>query len=304
MNQRYVLMRRPVFPSRQIAYQRMTPSGMRTSTGSGSGGCLRIVFGLAIAAFAVISFFGSKQYNPVTGEDQYVTITKEQEIALGLQSAPEMAAEFGGLDQDIRVQNFVDEIGQKLVNESFASQAEYPFEFTVLADDQTVNAFALPGGQVFITRGLLNLVDTEGELAAVLGHEIVHVVARHSAEQIAQQQLTQGLTGALVMATYDPENPASMGTAQVAMLISQLISMKFSREDEIQSDQMGVRVISEAGFDPRAMISVMRKMEQSSGGMNQLEFFSTHPSYENRLQSIQNAINTIFPNGVPGSLIP
>ena len=161
MNQRYVFIRRPAFPSRQVVYQRMTPSGMRASTGGSRGGCLRIVFGLAVAAFALISFLGSKQYNPVTGEDQYVSITKEQEIALGLQSAPEMAAEFGGLDQDIRVQNFVDEIGQKLVNESFASQAEYPFEFTVLADDQTVNAFALPGGQVFVTRGLLNMVETE-----------------------------------------------------------------------------------------------------------------------------------------------
>lgn len=304
MNPRYVIIRRPAFPTRQVAYQRMTPSGMQRSTGAGGSSCMRIVIGLAVAIFAIISFLGSKQYNPVTGEDQYVTITKEQEIALGLQSAPEMAAEFGGLDQDIRVQNFLDEIGQKLVNESFAIQADYPFEFTVLADDQTVNAFALPGGQVFITRGLLNLMETEGELAAVLGHEIVHVVARHSAEQIAQAQLAQGLTGALVMATYDPENPSSMGTAQVAMLISQLVSMKFGREDEIQSDEYGVRLVSEAGYDPRSMISVMQKLQESSGGAGQVEFFSTHPSYENRLTSIQNAISTLFPNGVPDSLIP
>ena len=78
-----------------------------------------------------------------------------------------------------------------------------------------------------------------------MGHEIVHVIARHSAQQIAQAQLAQGLTGALVMATYDPENPASMGTAQVAMLISQLVTMKFGREDEIQSDELGVRVMAE-----------------------------------------------------------
>jgi predicted Zn-dependent protease len=87
---------------------------------------------------------------------------------------------------------------------------EYQYDFHVLQDDQTINAFALPGGQIFITRGLLDNLSTEGEVAGVLGHEIAHVVARHSAEQIAKQQLTQGLTGAVVLATYDPDNPASM----------------------------------------------------------------------------------------------
>lgn len=174
-----------------------------------SGGCLRIGVALLVAALAVVSFLGSKQFNPVTGEDQYVSITQEQEIAMGLQATPEMEAEFGGLEPDPDYQAAVDEVGQTLVRGSIAAPSGYPFEFHVLADPQTVNAFALPGGQVFITRALVDRLETEGQLAAVLGHEVVHVLARHSAEQIAQAQLTEGITGAVLIASYDPENRAA-----------------------------------------------------------------------------------------------
>ncbi len=187
-----------------------------------SGGCLRIGIALAVAAFAIISFLGSKTYNPVTGQDQYISITQEQEIALGVQAAPEMEAQFGGLEPDQDYQTIVQYVGNYIINNSEAAQSGYPFEFHVLADQKTVNAFALPGGQIYITRALIDKFETEGQVAGVLAHEIMHVLARHSAEQIAQAQLAEGLTGALVLATYDPDNPSSMRTAQVAMLISQL----------------------------------------------------------------------------------
>jgi predicted Zn-dependent protease len=285
------------FPSRQSAGLRLFPQ--QTTSGSG---CIRLVIGLAVAAFALLSFLGSKQTNPVTGQDQYITITQEQEIALGLQSAPEMEAQFGGLETDPRYQNAVQVIGDKLVKESFASQANYPFEFHVLADAQTVNAFALPGGPVYITRALMDLFKTEGEVASVLAHEISHVIARHSAEQISTQQLTQGLTGAVVMATYDPNNPSSMATAEVAMLIGQLVDMKFSRDDEIIADSMGVKVMGQANYDPRMMVTVMKILE-SAGSGNGIEFFSTHPSPENRIGKIEQAITDLYPGGVPGGMI-
>ena len=285
------------FPSRQDVGQRMYPQ----QSASGSG-CIRIVLALAVAAFAVISFLGSRQTNPVTGQDQYITITKDQEIALGLQSAPEMEAQFGGLEPDSRYQNAVQIIGAKLVKESFASQADYPFEFHVLADAQTVNAFALPGGPVYVTRALLDQMQTEGEVASVLAHEISHVVARHSAEQISSQQLTQGLTGAVVMATYDPNNPSSMATAEVAMLIGQLVDMKFSRNDENIADTMGVKVMSQANYDPRSMVAVMNILEKAGSG-NGVEFFSTHPSPDNRLARIEQAITDLYPSGVPSGMI-
>lgn len=289
--------RRIVIPSRSVAQRRMYPQQSRSS------GCFRILIALAIAAFALISFFGSKQYNPVTGQDQYITISEEQEIALGLQSAPEMAAQFGGLEPNPSYQNLVNEVGNKLVRKSFASQSDYPFEFHVLADRNVVNAFALPGGQIFITRALMDEMDTEGQLAGVLAHEIVHVIARHSAERIAEMQLAQGLTGALVMATYDPDDPSSMRTAQVAALISQIVQMKFGRDDELMADSYGVRIMAEASYDPRKMVEVMEILHAASGSGPTIEFFSTHPSPDNRIGRIQEAIDELHPNGVPSGMI-
>jgi predicted Zn-dependent protease len=268
-----------------------------------SGGCLRLGIALAVAGFAIISFLGSKVYNPVTGQDQYITITEEQEIALGIQAAPEMAAQFGGLEPDQDYQDVIDYVGEYLVENSMAGSTNYPFDFHVLADRQTVNAFALPGGQIFITRALVDEFETEGHVAGVLAHEITHVIARHGAERIAESQLAEGLTGALVLATYDPDNPGSMRTAQVALLIGQLVQMKFGRDDEITSDVLGVEIMSQAGYDPRAMIDVMRILEAASGGGPSVEFFSTHPSPDNRIERIKAAITGVYPNGVPEGLI-
>ena len=174
----------------------------------------------------------------------------------------------------------------------------------MLADQTTVNAFALPGGPVFITEALMRKLDTHGQLAGVLGHEIGHVVGRHGAEHIAKQQLTQGLTGAAVLATYDPQNPASRGSAADVAMIGQLVNMRFGRADELESDNLGVRFMAEAGYDPRAMKRVMEILAESGGGGRQPEFFSTHPNPENRIARIDEAIATQFPGGVPSGLEP
>lgn len=266
------------------------PSAGR-SRGSSVGG--RLIFAAIIAIVSLISYFGSRQDNPVTGETQYIGITVDQEIALGLQAAPQMAAEFGGEDPDANAQALVDEIGNLLVQSSAASQTPYEYEFHLLEDEQTINAFALPGGQIFITRALFDRLQTEGELAGVLGHEIGHVVARHSAEHIAKAQLTEGLTGAAVIATYDPDNPASANTAQIAMLIGQMINMKFGREDELESDFLGVCFINDAGYNPEELIRVMQVLAEASQGNAPPEFFSTHPNPERRIERIQEAIQNV-----------
>ncbi|TFH66707.1 MAG: M48 family peptidase [Gemmatimonadales bacterium] len=283
---------------RSYIRQRVAPRASASS-----GGCLRIGIALLMAAVAVISFLGSKQFNPVTGEDQYVSMTQDQEILMGLQAAPEMAAQFGGLDPNPEYQAVVGEIGSNLVRGSAAAPSGYPFEFHVLADQQTVNAFALPGGQVFITRALVDRIETEGQLAAVLGHEIVHVLARHSAEQIAQMQLTQGITGAVLIASYDPDNPSSQQIAQMAVLVGQMVNMKYGRDDELQADSLGVQIMGDAGYDPRSMIDVMQILAESSPARLP-EFFSTHPNPENRIVRIEEAIQLLYPEGVPAGLIP
>lgn len=266
---------------------------------------MMLLIALAMAAFALFSYFSSSEVNPITGEKQYVSLSKEQEIQLGFASAPEMEAQFGGLHPDAEAQALVDDVCAQIISNSAAANSDYQFECNLLADSQTINAFALPGGPVYITAALLSRLETVGQLAGVLGHEIGHVVARHSSQQIAKQQLTQGLTGAAVMAAYDPENPrGSQYAAQMAILVGQVVNMKYGRDDELESDRLGVQFISEAGYDPRALIGVMEILAESSEGPRQPEFFSTHPNPDNRIGEIQAAIEAEFPNGVPAGLIP
>lgn len=269
-------------------YYRTTPTRRRSSGCSG-----RLIMAAVIAAFTLFSYFSSRQDNPVTGETQYIDITPEQEIALGLEAAPQMAQEFGGLDENPNDQAMVDEIGNRIVQNSPAGSSPYVFDFHLLDDDQTINAFALPGGQIFITRALYDKLQTEGELAGVLGHEIGHVVARHSAEHIAKAKLTEGLTGAAVIASYDPDNPSSASRAQIAVLIGQLINLKFGREDELESDYLGVCFLNDAGYDPNELVGVMKVLEAAQTGDRPPEFFSTHPDPGNRIQRIQEAIQNI-----------
>ncbi|HZI89324.1 MAG TPA: M48 family metalloprotease [Candidatus Polarisedimenticolia bacterium] len=261
----------------------------------------RLLIGLVIAVISLLSYYGVSQKNPITGETQHIALTRDQEIALGLESAPEMAAEFGGLDPDESVQADVAAVGKRVVEQSDAAGTQYEFSFHVLADPETVNAFALPGGPVFITRGLLKRLENEAQLAGVLGHETGHVIARHSAAQIAKSRLAQGLVTAAGAAGSD-DGSGGQHAAQVAAVVAQMVQLRYGRGDEIQADTLGVRLMSEAGYDPRALIDVMRILESSGGAERPPEFMSSHPDPGNRRGVIQRAIETRFPSGVPENL--
>jgi predicted Zn-dependent protease len=253
-------------------------------------GLLRILFALFAAIAAAFTYFTNTEKNPVTGENQRISMSVEQEIALGLQAAPKMAEQFGGLSTDRKASEMVKRVGQKIVNTTVAESSPYRFDFHLLADTKTINAFALPGGQIFMTQGLLKRLKNEDQLAGVLGHEIGHVIGRHSAEHLAKAKLTEGLTGAAVIATYDPGNPRSMGTATVAALIGNMLTMKFGRDDELESDRFGVNFVADAGYRPEAMIEVMKILGEAGGSDRPVEFFSTHPNPENRITKIKQAI--------------
>jgi predicted Zn-dependent protease len=269
-----------------------------------AGGASKWIIALIIVIISIVTYCSSSSFNPITNEEQYVALTVDQEVVLGLQTAPQMAEQFGGLHPDQRVQALVDEIGRQIVAQSDAKNTEYQFEFSVLADEETVNAFALPGGPIFITAGLLRQLETEGQLAGVLGHEIGHVVARHAAEHLAKAQLTEGLSGAAVIVASDPDNPSSsQQAAAVAAVVGQLVNMRYGREDELESDRLGVRFMADAGYDPRGMVRVMEILAEAGGGAQQSEFFSTHPNPDRRIEQIQAAIQEEFPEGVPEGLI-
>jgi predicted Zn-dependent protease len=130
----------------------------------------------------------------------------------------------------------------------------------------------------------LKLLENEDQLAGVLGHEIGHVVGRHSAERIAKQNLTQGIIQGVLVGSSD------YSAAQTAAMIGNLINMKYGREDELESDKLGVFIMSDSGYDPEQMLGVMRILKKAAGGRRVPEFQSTHPSPENRMERIKQAI--------------
>ncbi|MER0438370.1 M48 family metalloprotease [Emticicia sp. W12TSBA100-4] len=258
-----------------------------------SGLKFRFIIGIVMAIVALISYYSKNQVNPITGEKQHIDLTPEQEVAMGLQSASQMAQEYGGLYNDNEVQQQIKSVGYKLVKQvvdevkSKGATVPYQFDFHVLADDQTVNAFALPGGQMFITVGLLKRLKSEDQLAGVLGHEIGHVIHRHSAQQMAKSDFYNGLVGAVATATSDG---TGMGGGQIAQYVAQIQQMKFGRNDELQSDEFGVKYLIKAGYNPNAMIEVMEILAEASGGQQRDEFMSSHPSPENRIAKIKEHI--------------
>lgn len=241
---------------------------------------IRIFIGLAIVAFAYFNKCSNTETNPYTGREQHITMNADQEIAIGLQSAPEMAQQHGGLYPDEKLQAFVDAVGNRLVNNSVAQETPYKYDFHLLADDRTINAFALPGGQCFITYALFRQLN-EAQLAGVLGHEIGHVIGRHSAERIAESQYWQQITmGASV--------GADMG--DIVGSIGQNTLLTNGRDDELESDELGVLFMIQSGYDPNEMIKVMEILKAAAGPNRVPEFQSTHPDPENRIEKIREAI--------------
>jgi predicted Zn-dependent protease len=294
------------FPRRSNPYQgdpRQQAFGGRSQ---GSSLKARLLIAAVIAIFALVSYYGrAMDENKITGEKERVAFSDEaDEVVLGLQAAPEMVQMHGGPSRDREAQATVSRIGNELLDgldkQLQAEGRENPyrenFKFTLLNDPNTVNAFALPGGQVFITAALYRDLKTEGQLAGVLGHEIGHVIERHGNKRMAQNQLFQGLAAAGGVAGGDQQS------AQMAQAVAQMVQMKYGRGDELASDKWGVRLTYLAGYDPRAMIGVMEVLDNASGGAAPPEFFSTHPKPANRVAYIEQVIAEEFPDGVPNGL--
>ncbi|HEX4054299.1 MAG TPA: M48 family metalloprotease [Tepidisphaeraceae bacterium] len=265
----------------------MTYFGYGYGSGGGSGINLRLIIGVAVILFGVISYYTHETVNPTTGERQHVAMSAQDEIALGLQSAPQMAAQMGGEvpQTDPRARE-VSHIGQRIVQRSEAGKSPYHYQYHLLSDTQTVNAFALPGGQVFITLGLYQKLGDEAELAAVLGHETGHVVERHVAQQIEKSRLGQSIVLGTGIAASGNRN--GFATWAMADLANEMVQLKFSREDESQADERGLEFMTEAGYDPRAMIDVMNILKQVGAGGHTPEFLETHPDPGNRIQAIES----------------
>lgn len=262
---------------------------------------IRLGLSLVFMLFGLLSYCSSTAENPITGENQRVQLTPNEEIALGQQGAPEVARQFGGLYPDDTLQAYVSEIGQRVVQNSPAGQAPYPFQFYLLSDPQTINAFALPGGPIFITLAMLKALDTEAQLAGVLGHEIGHVVARHGAEQLARQRLGSLLVQAIgIAASDDPQSGRQ--AAMVAQAVNQLVNLRYGRDDELESDRLGFDFMVDANYDPEGIVELMAILNSTRQGEQPPEFLSSHPNPGNRIERLEALTTEAFPNGVPPEL--
>lgn len=257
-----------------------------TEGGGGLGG--RFIGAIIIAIIGLIMYMTQVQDNPVTHEKQHVAISPAQEVRLGLESAPLMSKEMGGEVPASDPRSIeVKKIGEEIVNNTDAKKSPWKFQFHLLADQNTINAFALPGGQVFITLGLLNKLQTEAQLAGVLSHEMGHVIERHTAQQMAKSQLGQMLVLAVGTGASDPRNPSTLYSPMVlASVVNHMFQLHYSREDESEADLWGLKLMSQVGYNPRAMIQVMEILKASGPRGHMPELFQTHPNPDLRIQQI------------------
>lgn len=254
-----------------------------------------------VGALLLLSLTACVQ-NPVSGESDFVTMSEDSEISIGRANHPKIVAEYGRYE-DEALQQYVQSVGDKLAAVSHRKGLIY--RFTVL-DSPVINAFALPGGYIYITRGLMSYLNSEAELAAVLGHEIGHVTARHGVrQQSAAQAANIGYTiGAILVPGLG--NAASQNLFN--MLGGALLS-GYGREHELESDGLGAEYLARAGYEPKAMLDVIRVLKNQASfaeaeakrqGKEPRAYhgvFASHPDNDTRLQSVVGAANQyVVPN--------
>ncbi len=247
---------------------------------------LPLLFLAKIARFALVLVIAVTanqcSVNPVTGKKELSFMSESQEKQMGASYHPQVMSEFGEYN-DPKLQTYINEIGQKMAK--ISHRPTLPFQFKVV-DSEVVNAFAVPGGYVYFTRGILAHFNNEAQLAGVLGHEIGHVTARHGAQQQTQQMLGQiALVGAMI---------ASPKLAQFGNELSQgmqLLFLKFGRDDESQSDMLGVNYSSKIGFDAREMAGFFNTLARMGGGERVPTFLSTHPDPGDRNVNVKSMAN-------------
>ncbi|MBX6321399.1 MAG: M48 family metallopeptidase [Rhodospirillaceae bacterium] len=235
-----------------------------------------------LGLFMVLALLAGCAQAPVTGREQLIIVPQDQVAAAGAQASQEVIKE-KGIAHDPRLEAVIQRVGPRVAQASDAPNLDWRF---VLIDDDTPNAFALPGGFVGVNRGLFKLVDSDAELAAVLGHEIGHVAARHHAERLSRQALVE--TGLSAV--------SGQVSPQLAPLLAQAatlgVVLPFSREQEAEADHIGLIYMARAGYDPHAAVTVWQKFESVGGAPP--EFLSTHPSPGNRVQEL----NALMPEAM------
>lgn len=224
---------------------------------------------------------------PVTGRKQLLLISEQQEIRMGLTSFREILGK-EKLSTDAELNARVQRIGQRIA--AATGRHDYPWEFKVIDNDKVQNAFALPGGKVAVYTGLLPLAQDDAGLAAVIAHEVAHVIARHGGERLSQEMVVAGLTVATVVAASDsPNRDLYAGLLGAGATVG--ILLPYSRLHEAEADRLGMIFMAKAGYDPRAALALWQRMVRAAKDKPRPpEWLSTHPADETRIREIERAL--------------
>ena len=220
--------------------------------------------------------------NAVTGQEELMFFSEDKDVELGDKYAPQIETALGGRFPDENLQDYVNDVGQRIAR--FCHRPDIAYHFTAV-DERAVNAFAVPGGHIFITRGLLEKLDSEAQLAAILAHEVGHVVARDTMAALSRQIGMTALLGAAASVGGSGSGDLMAGTA----FITGVLSLQYSRDDEKAADLVGMAYMIQAGYDPNAAVQMMRVLRELQT-VRPIEFFSTHPNPENRVAYLEERI--------------
>ena len=254
----------------------------------------KVIFrALSLLLSALLVYSCVSDIIPATGERRYLGFTWEQEKEIGKETSQQVAALFGTY-RDSKLERYVTDVGNRVLATSHLRRPgideqirKTPVTFGVL-DSPIINAMALPGGYIYVTRGMLAHLNNEDQLASVLAHEIGHVAARHAARQTWQQQLGQGLLLGGVLLGQGLGLPAQ-DILNLGSMAAQLIFLRYSREDELEADKLGVEYSSAAGYDPREAVGLFETLDriQEKEGQGMPSFLATHPDPGDRIQRIR-----------------
>ena len=240
---------------------------------------------IAVLSLILVLLGTSCAVNPVTGKRELMLISEQEEIALGKNTDKEIGAQYGLYD-DPELLAYVQSVGKRLVPHTH--RPNLPYQFAIL-DTSVINAFAVPGGYVYVTRGILALMSSEAELSAVLGHELGHVNARHSVRRMSQMLIVQ--LGLAVGSALSDTVAKISGVASIGM---QLLFLKYSRDDEREADALGIDYSRKGAYNPGEMVaffSSLQKMGDLSGGHSLPGFLSTHPLTSERIQNVKSMLS-------------
>jgi predicted Zn-dependent protease len=253
-------------------------------------GALSVVAGLGLTVI------GGCETNPYTGRSQLLMTSVDQEMQMGAQAYSQVKNDPKmHQSQDPREVEPVRRVAARIIEAAKRSKyaemaSQFQWEVTVIKDDKTMNAFALPGGKIAVYTGIFPVAKTEAGLAAVLGHEVTHALARHGAERMSQGELTNAALQVLGTAVGATGGNAMLGKATMAALGAGAhvgVLLPFSRKHESEADYIGILLAADAGYDPRESVHLWERMEQMSSGKGPAEFLSTHPGHETRIEQLK-----------------